>query len=71
MTDLKHVFTIARYNLFLILNIIILYWVKIMTECKECKFYKPINESKGDCFGHEVPANMNTDNCPQKAFQPR
>lgn len=42
-----------------------------MPSCKECKFYKEIDEAKGDCFGHEVPADMDADNCPQKAFVPR
>lgn len=42
-----------------------------MPKCKECKFYKPKNNSKGDCFGHEVLANMDSNKCPQKAFQPR
>ncbi len=37
--------------------------------CKDCKFYTPIDETKGDCFGIEVPANMNANDCPQKAFQ--
>ena len=23
-----------------------------MPTCKECKFYKPIDDSKGSCFGH-------------------
>jgi len=42
-----------------------------MATCKDCKFYKPIDETKGDCFGHEVPAITNVDNCPTKSFQPR
>ena len=40
-----------------------------MPMCKDCKFYTPIDETKGDCFGIEVPANMNANDCPQKAFQ--
>jgi len=32
--------------------------------CKDCKFYKPIDENKGDCFGHEVMAK-----CLQKSVQ--
>jgi hypothetical protein len=39
--------------------------------CKDCKFYKPISETQGNCFGHEVPADMPAENCPKKAFQPR
>ena len=42
-----------------------------MPTCSECKFYKKIDAKKGDCFGHEVPANLDVDSCPQKAFQPR
>lgn len=40
-----------------------------MVECKDCKFYKPIDDSKGNCFGHEVAANLNADNCGD--FKPR
>lgn len=39
--------------------------------CRDCKFYKPIDESKGDCFGHEVPATLDTNKCPTNSFQPR
>jgi len=39
--------------------------------CKDCKYYKPIDETKGDCFGHVVPADMPADQCPAKAFVPR
>lgn len=42
-----------------------------MATCSQCKFYEPIDEIKGSCFGYEVPANMNADECPQKAFQPK
>ncbi len=42
-----------------------------MKTCKKCKFYEPVDEEKGMCFGHEVPANMPADECPQKAFQPK
>jgi len=42
-----------------------------MTQCKECKFYKTIDETKGDCFGHEVPATLDTGKCPTNSFQPR
>ena len=37
----------------------------------DCKFYKPIDETKGDCFGHEVPGDREAENCPTKSFQPR
>ena len=42
-----------------------------MPTCKDCKFYEETDDTKGNCFGHEVPADMDTDKCPQKAFQPR
>ncbi len=42
-----------------------------MPTCKDCKFYKPIDETRGNCFGHEVPADMPVDKCPAKAFQPK
>lgn len=42
-----------------------------MPKCKECKFYKAIDDKKGDCFGHEVPANLDANRCPKKAFQQR
>lgn len=42
-----------------------------MSKCKDCKFYKPIDETKGSCFGHEVLANMDANRCPKKAFQPK
>ncbi|MHA1448799.1 MAG: hypothetical protein ACTSP4_05190 [Candidatus Hodarchaeales archaeon] len=42
-----------------------------MAKCSECKFYKPLTDEKGDCFGHEVPGNLDVENCPTKSFQPR
>ena len=42
-----------------------------MAQCKECKFYKPLDDSKGDCFGHEVPAGTDVNHCPTKSYQPR
>ena len=39
--------------------------------CKDCKYYRPIDEEKGDCFGHVVPADMPVEKCPAKAFEPR
>ena len=42
-----------------------------MAQCKDCKFYKPIDDTKGDCFGHEVPATLDSDKCPTNSFQPR
>ncbi len=39
--------------------------------CKDCKYYKPIDETRGDCFGHEIPADMPVEQCPAKAFEPK
>ena len=44
---------------------------KKMAQCKDCKFYKTIDETKGNCFGHEVPATLDSGNCPTNSFQPR
>ncbi len=40
-------------------------------KCRDCKFFKPIDDTKGDCFGHEVAADTDVKNCPQQAYQPR
>ncbi len=40
-----------------------------MPMCKDCINYIPMDETKGECFGIEVPATMNANDCPQKAFQ--
>ena len=42
-----------------------------MSKCKECKFYEPIDENKGKCFGFDVPAEMDVEECPQNSFQTR
>ncbi len=42
-----------------------------MPKCNDCKFYKPKDDTKGDCFGHEVLANMDVSKCPTKSFQPK
>jgi hypothetical protein len=44
-----------------------------MSTCNECKFYKPIDETKGECFtvGSEAPADRDAGRCPIRAFQPR
>ncbi|MHA1149231.1 MAG: hypothetical protein ACTSR8_13410 [Promethearchaeota archaeon] len=42
-----------------------------MAQCKDCKFYKPIDDTKGDCFGHEVPAVRDAEECPTKSYQPQ
>ena len=36
--------------------------------CKDCKFYKSIDKTKGNCFGHEVPADMDVEKCPVKVI---
>ena len=42
-----------------------------MATCKECKHYEPIDETSGDCFGHQVPAGRDAEECPAKAFERR
>jgi len=44
-----------------------------MSTCKDCKHFKPIEakDGFGDCFGHEVSADMDADKCPAKAFEPK
>jgi hypothetical protein len=42
-----------------------------MPACKECQFYEQVNETKGNCFGHEVSGNNDVKKCPAKAFKPR
>ncbi|HOI40997.1 MAG TPA: hypothetical protein PL168_09730 [Methanobacterium sp.] len=42
-----------------------------MPQCKECKFYKPIDNEKGNCFGQEIPGDMDTDKCLVNAFRPK
>jgi len=42
-----------------------------MPTCNECEFYKPIDETIGDCFGHEVSGDRPAEECPQKAFKPK
>jgi len=44
-----------------------------MPICKDCKHYKPLEtkDGFGDCFGHEVPAEMDSSKCPAKAFTPK
>jgi hypothetical protein len=39
--------------------------------CRDCKYYKPIDDEKGDCFGHIVPGDMPAEKCPAKAFVPK
>jgi len=44
-----------------------------MSQCKDCKFLKPKEDdpTKGDCFGHEVDAEMDAEKCPTNSFQPK
>ena len=42
-----------------------------MATCKDCKFYEPMDETKGNCFGYEISGDRDADECPQKAFQPK
>ncbi len=42
-----------------------------MSTCKECKFYEPIDESKGSCISHEVPGDRETTQCPTRTFIPK
>jgi hypothetical protein len=42
-----------------------------VSTCKECKFYEPIDDSKGSCFGHEVPGDRETTQCPTRTFIPK
>ena len=39
--------------------------------CRDCKFYKPIDDTVGDCFGAEVSGDMDVGNCPEDAHQPK
>jgi len=72
MTEKRYNLNNEEFNQSHYHNIIIIWnTVILMTECRECKYYKPIDETRGDCFGHEVPATMNVDFCPSKAFTPR
>lgn len=42
-----------------------------MPICKDCIFYEPITDRTGHCFGNDVPANRNVEECPANAFQPK
>ena len=42
-----------------------------MPKCRDCKYYKPISEEEGDCFGHRVKGDMDAEDCPMKAFEPK
>lgn len=44
-----------------------------MAECRECKFWNPIEGEKGvgDCFGHKIAGNLDVGQCPSHSFTPR
>ncbi|NMC59032.1 MAG: AbrB/MazE/SpoVT family DNA-binding domain-containing protein [Candidatus Methanofastidiosa archaeon] len=42
-----------------------------MPTCQDCKHYNPVDEETGNCFGVEVKADMDADDCPAKAFEPK
>ena len=42
-----------------------------MPMCRGCKFYTPIDDTVGDCFGVEVSGDMDASNCPADAYQPK
>ena len=42
-----------------------------MPVCRDCKFYKPIDDAVGDCFGVEVPGDTDVGNCLADAYQPK
>ena len=37
-----------------------------MPTCEDCKHYNPVDEKTGNCFGVEVKADMNADDCQQR-----
>jgi len=39
--------------------------------CRDCKFYNPIDDTVGDCFGVEVSGDTDVGNCPADAYQPK
>ena len=39
--------------------------------CKDCAYYKPIDNEKGECFGHIVRGDMPAEKCPAKSFKLR
>lgn len=42
-----------------------------MATCKDCEHYEPKNETQGNCFGYEVLADTDINECPAKAFKPK
>ena len=41
-----------------------------MPTCKNCRFYEAMDDTKGLCFGTEVPADQDIADCPAHAFIP-
>jgi hypothetical protein len=41
-----------------------------MPTCRDCKFYKAVDERMGDCLGYEVLAKTPAEKCPTKSYQP-
>lgn len=44
---------------------------ELVTTCKDCKFFEPIDADKGTCFGHEVPSTRESSQCPMRTFVPK
>ncbi len=42
-----------------------------MPVCRDCKFYKQVDDTVGDCFGVEVPGDQDVSKCPANAYQPK
>ena len=45
--------------------------IRVMPYCNDCKFYKEVDGSKGDCFGCIVACDADADECPSDSFHPR
>ena len=39
-----------------------------MPKCRDCKYYRPKDEERGDCFGYEVLGDNDADQCPTQSF---
>ena len=42
-----------------------------MPKCKDCKYFKPLDDKMGDCFGVEISGERDADECPTNAFEPK
>jgi hypothetical protein len=38
--------------------------------CRECRFYREISATLGDCFGLAVSPNRRAEDCPELAYMP-